>query len=338
MRFALSSLAGVAAAAAMLALAPLAGAEPGKLGAEPFRDVVLRDDSLRLRRADAEFASYPDGDGHAVRIHRGSFSEDTARQIALELGELLHGDEMRRLSVILVTDSEMDSLCGPGVLACYGARSEQMVVSGRESDRPPSRSFVVAHEYGHHLARNRSNAPWRSLDWGTKRWATTERVCPGVRRGRFKPGAYGRRSYYDNPGEAYAEAYAFMHFPDEVDWDWNLPHPTRASYRAIRADVTEPWNGPTLVEREGRIRRAGGRDQVRLRTPLDGRLRVRMVAKRGRNFDLRVLDSRRNVLARSSTGGPREKLKMNVCGPRKLLVQAVSRRGKGNFEIRARRP
>ena len=66
---------------------------------------------------------------------------------------------------------------------------------------------VAAH--GHHIAANRSNAPWLALDWGTKRWATRMSIC--ARRGARTafPGDEGD-NYSLNPGEAFAEAYRVL--------------------------------------------------------------------------------------------------------------------------------
>lgn len=327
-------------AATLLAVLLAGGSAPAAIAAPaPIRDVILEEGSLEGRSFGSEYRDYADGDGHTVRIDRGVFSEADAQVVVEQLARLVHSDEMDRLSVVMVTGVEMELVCGPGVLACYEPRSEEMVIAGDDSTKPPSRAFIVAHEYGHHVAVNRLNDPWKALDWGTKRWATQERVCPGVRRGSYQPGAYGQESYYDNPGEAYAEAYAFLHYPDEVRWDWDLPAPDRGSYAAIRSDVVDPWTGPQRLLIQDRLRKGEERDRRRLRTPLDGELIVRLRAPKRTRFDLRLLaGNRRKTLARTRARRGRAKLAHEVCGQRKLHLQITSRRGKGSYELRVRRP
>ena len=50
---------------------------------------------------------------------------------------------------------------------------------------------VATHEYGHHVAANSNNAPWRAIDWGTKRWASMVGVCSRVQSGMAFPGDEG---------------------------------------------------------------------------------------------------------------------------------------------------
>ena len=64
---------------------------------------------------------------------------------------------------------------------CYGGQT--LVVVGETTDGIAPNS-VAAHEYGHHVAANRSNAPWPAIDWGTKRWASEVGVCSRVSAGR----------------------------------------------------------------------------------------------------------------------------------------------------------
>ena len=74
---------------------------------------------------------------------------------------------------------------------------------------------MIAHEYGHHIAANRSNAPLQALDFGPKRWSSYELVCKNTEDGRLAPG--DQSEYYRmNPGEAWAEAYARLTFPNQA--------------------------------------------------------------------------------------------------------------------------
>jgi hypothetical protein len=64
-----------------------------------------------------------------------------------------------------------------------------------------SREFVLAHEYGHHVAQHRAMpSPFpAAINWGTERWSSVENVCQGHRSGDFFPGDEGR-NYYETRG------------------------------------------------------------------------------------------------------------------------------------------
>ena len=51
-----------------------------------------------------------------------------------------------------------------------------------------------------------------AVDWGTERWASLENVCQGKRSGRLYPGDEGSH-YFEDPGEAFAEAFAHLPLP-----------------------------------------------------------------------------------------------------------------------------
>ena len=65
-------------------------------------------------------------------------------------------------------------------------------------------SYVVAHEYGHHIAANCSDAPFPAIAYGPKYRASEELVCARTLAGRLAPGDEGSR-YGSNPAEACAE-------------------------------------------------------------------------------------------------------------------------------------
>ena len=72
----------------------------------------------------------------------------------------------------------------PATPRCRARSSRRATLPSRDL----SAEAIIAHEYGHHVAANRSNAPWAALDWGTKRWATYIQVCGRARDGRALPG------------------------------------------------------------------------------------------------------------------------------------------------------
>ena len=105
---------------------------------------------------------------------------------------------------------------------------------------------VVRHEYGHHIAFNRLNAPWTAVDWGPKRWASAANVCARVARREAYPGDEGT-NYALNPGEAWAEAYRLMDERKAGDHDRDVADrlaellPERGGTPGGGADVLQPW-------------------------------------------------------------------------------------------------
>ena len=318
-----------------LSLGPIAP----RPAAGPVRDTVLdRGELSRLRARSSVADEFSDGDGHSISIEVSrSYSNRVrmARGVAALLGSLLHGDEMDQLSAIVATPAEIRHICGAGALACYAPAGEQMVVSGEDAPPgEPPREFVIAHEYGHHVAANRSNRPWSALDRGTKRWATHEGICRGIERRKIRPARY-----LENPGEAFAEAYAFYHYRDVIGWQWKVGRPDAVAFDAIVADVSVPWTRRTAVEWSGELDRRGPREVMRVETPLDGRLKLRLDGPRGADFDLALLAARRGrVLDRAGGPGPNHTLRHTVCGRRAVRVAVVRDSGHGEFEVTAARP
>ncbi len=190
----------------------------------PIRDVVLDGPDVGSSRisATATTERYRIGDGSSATIAVGVTAACqitcTAAQpqaIANFIGTLPHGREVTLLSIQLDTDAQISRDCGYGAQACYGWWNNQIILSGNDNAQSDgaTREFVLAHEYGHHLAGHRPAPPpfFPAIDWGTPNWASYENVCRGQRSGRLFPGNEGGH-YYRNPGEAFAEAYANYRF------------------------------------------------------------------------------------------------------------------------------
>ena len=352
-RWAGSSLAVRAAPVAVVAslvLAPGAAAsereaDPLSLGAVeprpaagPVRDRVITGARTAAAARRVDTGTYRDPDGHTVVVNvSDDYSQPTVRaqELVNFLGTLLHGDEMNRLTATLATPAEIRVVCGEGALACYFAGSEEIVVSGEDGGpTQPPRELVIAHEYGHHVATNRSNKPWSALERGTKRWSTHEGICRGIKQRRIHPARY-----FENPGEAFAEAFAFYHYPSVIRWEWEIARPDATAYRAIFDDVTSPWARRTSEGWSGRLTRAHRRERRRLVTPLDGRLKVSLDAPRGADFDLALLAGHSDrVLRRAAHPRSDETLRYTVCGRRSVRVLVHRFDGAGEFEVTTARP
>lgn len=318
---------------------------------QPVRDAVVKEPSRTAARISASGRAQRydvhDGQGRSVSITTSTAcsllcTAANAQQIANFLGTLAHGDEMNLLAVDLETPAEIEASC-PGASACYFPGQNRMLISGDDTTGSDgaTREFVIAHEYGHHVAEHRTNPPFNpAVDWGPKHWSSYERVCQGVRQGRYFPGDEATH-YYENPGEAYAESSAFLRFPDApVPWEWTASlKPDAGAFAAIRADVLHPWTHRVAKTFRGRL--ASGQRQAtkRFRTPLDGNLSLTLHGRRGSELDLELRNARGQVLRRSAGLGSGEAINYRVCGSSNL--SAVVQRGgpgSGRYRLVVHRP
>ena len=188
----------LAALADLPPTAPLAG-----------RTRVIHERTPAASAAQAGSTRFTTSDGQVVTVSLAdAYAGDTAaaRSFVDFLESLPHGPELGGLSVHIAPPDEVRRRCGgdADVLACYTLPAEQMIVPGEPAGDSDgiTLSYIVAHEYGHHVAANRDNAPFRAIDYGPKRWASRQLVCLGAIRGRLAPGEEGER-HLDNLGESW---------------------------------------------------------------------------------------------------------------------------------------
>jgi hypothetical protein len=322
-------------------------------GAMRPRDTVIAVPSAGSARisASAEGNRYPinDGSGETVAIEVTAACQVACggadpQQIANLLGTLIHGPEMELLTVQLDTPSQIEFDCGYSAQACYYGNENKIVISG--NDTPSSdgagREFVLAHEYGHHVARHRESPPPfpAAIDWGTPRWSSHEHVCQRWRAGALFPGNEGLH-YFRDPGEAFAESFAHLRFPESgVPWRWvRSLEPDPTAFQAIREDTLEPWQGRRAFRLRGRVpaRREGALVKA-FGTPLDGTVSLRPAGRR--RYDLDLLNPAGRVLRTSRHGlSFRHRLNYTVCGQSRLRVAIhASNRAGGAFELQIQRP
>jgi hypothetical protein len=323
-------------------------------GAVERRDVVVGPPDAASARisATAAVARYPinDGSGATVAISITAACQELCnaaepQALADFLGTLIHGSEMELLTLQLDTPSQIEFDCGYGAEACYFTSENKIVLSGDGEAAPEgaSREFILAHEYGHHVAHHRlSPAPFpAAIDWGPPHWASVENVCQGARAGTLYPGNEGTH-YFSDPGEAFAESFARYRFPDSgVGWRYLAAlKPGPAAFKAIREDTLEPWLGRSSFLLSGEAPAAGSGAVVKsFRTPLDGAVSLRPAHFRHR-YRLSLLSPGGHVLRSTRQGlSLRHQLNFTVCGQSRLSLQIRSARHSGEpFELQVQRP
>jgi hypothetical protein len=321
----------------------------------PWRDAVIGSPSPAAARisADAWENRYAINDGSEATIAISvtsncaeSCTDAAPQQIADFIGTLAHSYEVELLRIQLDAPFQIEFDCGYGAQACYYPGENKIVLSGDDTTTSDgaSREFVLAHEYGHHIAQHReSPAPFpAAIDWGTARWSSFEHVCQGRREGSIFPGDEGTH-YYEDPGEAFAEAYAHLRFPQtKAQWKY-IPslRPSPQALREIREDVLHPWLGRTSFSLSGRLppRRRGGVVKS-FRTPLDGTVSLRPRGSFHRRFRLSLMNPAGRLLRTSQHGlSPHRQLNFTVCGQAHLRAQVKSARSSSSpYRLQIQRP
>ena len=260
------------------------------------------------------------------------------------LVRLTHGPEIALLTTHIATFDEVQELCGSRALGCY-ARN-QMVSLGETAPGGATAEEVARHEYGHHVAMHRLNAPWAAIDWGPKQWASAADVCARVTRKEAFPGDEGP-NYARNPGEAWAEVYRLM---DErkagiltANWPIITPdfYPADAALLAAERDVLQPWG----TGKSSAFTRAFGKTTkkvwwIPLSTPLDGELRISAALPNGADHEVALVGpDRRRVIRRAQWVGQRMKrLTGSVCGQRSLFVRVTQAGALGRVRVSVATP
>lgn len=242
------------------------------------------------------------------------------------VGSLLHGDELEDVTFVMVAPPEIAGWCGPHAAACYLPIVPYMIIAPSEDPGGPvTAKAILAHEYGHHVANSRSNAPWSALFYGTKRWASHVDVCAAALAGQYFPGD-GFEHYALNPGEGFAEAYRVANERrlGVAEAPWRLVderfYPDATAAALIEQDVLDPWKARSTVTYRGRFTLRGpNRHTFEVSTGLDGIATASVRAPKGAKF--RVTESM-----------------ATVCGQRIMYFTVRRVKGFGTFVLSVSRP
>ena len=275
-----------------------------------------------------------------------SYPEDPAlgQRWAEFIAGLLHGSELSLLTAYLDSPREVSGICGQDGLACYSAADSTLVAPGQDLE-DVSMEALISHEYGHHVAAHRRNDPWRAVDWGTKRWATAEKVCARTRAKQLFPGSETGRTYTRNPGEGFAESYRVLNerragIP-EAPWDIvsQILYPDNAALAALQQDVEAPWTAPTSSTLAGAFSSASKTHSFTIPTPLDGTLSVNVRAPTTGRLSLSLFTGGKRV-ATATTRRPSTSaaVKTTICGARSYVARVTRVTGSGRYSVGVSNP
>jgi hypothetical protein len=283
--------------------------------------------------------------GETVTVYASnSYPADSAlgQQWANFLASLLHGSELASVTVLLATPDEIKRICGGFAVACYDPRGGLLYAPGEDPNADFSAEAVITHEYGHHVAAHRSNAPWRALDWGPKRWASSMQVCARARADQLVPGAEDPISYGINPGEGWAESYRVLNerrlgLP-EAPWQIvsDSLYPDDAALTAAAQDVTMPWQTETTTTQTASLTRTTPARTYTIATQLDGSLKLAVKPSPGLRLTLDVYASATRVIHTVATRAISRTT--TICGAHSYRIRVTAARGTGSFRLTVTEP
>jgi len=255
------------------------------------------------------------------------------QSVADFLDGLVHGSEISGVKIYLAPPAEVGILChSKDADGCYSPETSEIITTGEDTQWSTVEE-VLTHEYGHHVANNRLNAPWPAVAYGTKRWATYKGVCQKEAAGTAFPADEGEH-YLQNPGEAFAES--FLHLNEvklgvpETPWFYDAAFaPDAGALAAIEQDVLKPWKDNAIKRWSGRFTRRGQQQIRTFATPLDGVFAAELRGPRGSTVQLSGTSEVKRLSPTLSAG--------LVCGQRSVTARFVAG-GKGRYAAAAAIP
>jgi hypothetical protein len=313
-----------------------------------FKDRVVTSSPRIARMAlSGKWYSYPTKEGTTVvaalsDAYGSTISTHVVQSYVDFLDSLEHGPELSQLRIYVAPPDEVTAECGgqEGTLACYDSTTKIMVVPGGGPDSSQdgvTTSYVIAHEYGHHIASSRNNDPFNAFQTGPKYWSSYELVCDRADKGLLAPGNEDAL-YRANPGEGWAETYAHLKYP-EVGWAFSqLMTPDQGAYDAATRDVLNPWtHGVTKVFKGSFSGRGANTRRFSFDLTLDGRMQIRLQGPRKTNYNLFVRSNGRDE-GSTKNAGSRDSLAFTAACRQsqveRVTVGVKRVRGGGPFTLR----
>jgi hypothetical protein len=257
------------------------------------------------------------------------------------LSTLVHGSEISSVTVFLAPGFQVDRFCGSDAVACYSSQDDLLIAPGDDPGSDLSAEAVVTHEYGHHIAAHRSDAPWDALDYGTKRWASVMQVCARARKGELAPGAEDPVRYDVNPGEGFAESYRVLNErkAGRPETPWQIVSRSLIRVTRLWQPSTRTWSpvdGRHDYDDFGSLHTRKARTRTStFATPLDGTLKVTVRPSAGTRVAVDVFAAGTRVL--HATGGTVSR-STTVCGARSYRVRVHATKGSGSFRLAVAKP
>jgi hypothetical protein len=348
-------------AVALAAFLASAGAATAGTPSYPVKAAIatgprfVADSTLSARKARALLASpsywggrYRTAAGELVTVYLSdSYSQDPAvgQRWADFLGSLVHGAELGLVTVFLAPLSEVQTICGAQALACFDPSRSLVVTPGEAPASDLTAEAILTHEYGHHVAGHRSNAPWAAIDYGTKRWASLIQVCRRARTGSLKPGAEDLPNYFLNPGEGFAESYRVLNQRKAglVESPWEIVsrslYPSADALVQLEQDVTAPWTTAAATTYRGSVSSRSRTRRFSFATALDGAMRIDLRASSRVRLRLQITNAAgTSVAKRTVAAGRSSTVATTICGQRGYSARITRIRGAGAFALSVTRP
>jgi hypothetical protein len=350
----------VVVAAALAAAATAAEATPATTRLQsPSRSEIGRAGTItdatlspagaaRVARSASWGGVYTTPSGELVKVYASNaYPQDPAvgQRWADFFASLVHGSELATITAYLAPLNEVQGLCGAQALACYSPRDALLVAPGDDPYADTSAEAIVTHEYGHHVANNRNNAPWDAEDWGAKRWASYMQVCAKTKQSTYFPGSETLPNYRVNPGEGWAEAYRVLNQRKAgvIESPWEIVvrafYPDDTALAKLEQDVVAPWTAPTAESRSGSVTRKTRIRSYTVATPLDGTMRVSLRGPRTARLTLDLFSGTTRIgHAVKAASATSTSTSLTVCGQRSVGVRVTRTAGAGAFALAISKP
>jgi hypothetical protein len=257
------------------------------------------------------------------------------------LGSLVHGSEISTVTVLVATATQIARVCGADAVACYSPQGAVLYTPGEDPGSDLSAEAVITHEYGHHVAANRTDAPWSALDSGPKRWASAMQVCARTRSGELFPGAEDPGHYTLNPGEGWAETYRVLNERKAglAEAPWQIVtqslYPTAAALTAAEQDVTSPWQAGTTTTQTAALSTKRTRTFT-VATQLDGTVKMTLKHSAGMRLSVDVFASSTRAVHVVSAGVVSRTF--TACGTRSFRFRVTGLAGRGSVSLTVAKP